>query len=180
MERQDNAKTVFEQYWLHARHVENQRLWITNILVILFGALLSFMAQAGVIWYISAFGLLLALFGLLMVHALRVPFLRYSRMAEAIMAAELGMGKYRRFFVAQEKKGIAQVIDKLWGVHKFYVGLFTTSVAGWCALLAYSLKAEDSATWAIFWGVAIVLPIIYRFIFGRRENAVGEELRKLQ
>ena len=35
--------TVLEQNWLHARHVENERLWITNIYVLIVAGVLSFL-----------------------------------------------------------------------------------------------------------------------------------------
>lgn len=41
---------VYEQHWLHARHVENERLWFTNIFVIVTGgliALIGYMLASG-------------------------------------------------------------------------------------------------------------------------------------
>ena len=35
------VKTIYEQHWLHARHVENERLWLTNIFAILFAGSLA-------------------------------------------------------------------------------------------------------------------------------------------
>lgn len=40
-EKEANARAVFEQYWLQARHVESERLWLTNVFVAIFTALLS-------------------------------------------------------------------------------------------------------------------------------------------
>jgi hypothetical protein len=48
-ERRELTKSVYEQHWLHARHVENERLWFTNIFVIIMGGMLS----AIVLWEAS-------------------------------------------------------------------------------------------------------------------------------
>jgi hypothetical protein len=38
----DLLKATFEQHWLHARHVEVERLWMTNIYVIILGVSIGF------------------------------------------------------------------------------------------------------------------------------------------
>lgn len=40
-EKIDIVKAVYEQHWLHARHVENERLWLTNIFAIILAGSLS-------------------------------------------------------------------------------------------------------------------------------------------
>ncbi len=40
-EKIELIKTVYEQHWLHARHVENERLWFTNIFAIIFAGSLA-------------------------------------------------------------------------------------------------------------------------------------------
>ena len=41
IEKIDLIKAVYEQHWLHARHVENERLWFTNIFAIIFAGSLA-------------------------------------------------------------------------------------------------------------------------------------------
>ena len=36
---------IYEQHWVHARHVENERLWFTNIFVVIMGALLAILGS---------------------------------------------------------------------------------------------------------------------------------------
>lgn len=96
-----NHQTVYEQYWQHARHVENQlwsftRIWavvLTAILTIV-GTNLPVPAQAGAV----VFGFLLSLMGLFMVYTLRVPFLAFTIKSEAIVVNEFDVDiSYTRF-----------------------------------------------------------------------------------
>ncbi len=38
-----NLKTIYEQYWLHARHVADERLWFTNIYILVVVGILIFL-----------------------------------------------------------------------------------------------------------------------------------------
>ena len=40
-ERIELVKSIYEQHWLHARHVENERLWFTNIFAVIFAGTLA-------------------------------------------------------------------------------------------------------------------------------------------
>ena len=63
----DLVRAIYEQHWLHIRHVENQRLWFTNIFVILCGGSLIVMRGAlfdKVNWPIIGFLMVLSLIGL--------------------------------------------------------------------------------------------------------------------
>lgn len=180
MAREDDARLVFEQYWLHARHVENERLWMTNVFAIIFGGLLGFMGwKDELTWYIAAFGLALSLFGLLAVHALRIPFIRYSRMAETIMDVELGLGEYRRFFKQNGRNGLRANIDKFWSVHRTFVLFYCFIGAGWSTLIAISLEASDRTVWIVFITVAAALVFLYQCIFWRREDRIEDEVKEL-
>lgn len=37
----NGLKKMYEQYWLHSRHQEIQRLWFTNIYAVIFTGVLS-------------------------------------------------------------------------------------------------------------------------------------------
>lgn len=43
--RAELTKGIYEQHWLHARHVENQRLWFANIYRLVAGALFRGLIQ---------------------------------------------------------------------------------------------------------------------------------------
>jgi len=42
-ENDNNLKEVYEQYWLHARHVADERLWFTNVYVLVVVGVLVFL-----------------------------------------------------------------------------------------------------------------------------------------
>jgi len=72
MENNDDGlfRSVLEQNWLHLRHVENQRMWFTNIYAIVVAGSLSFIGAQGTgslrpyfhiiffLWIFSVLGLL--------------------------------------------------------------------------------------------------------------------------
>ena len=97
-ERAKNLRTVFEQHWLHARHVENERLWFTNIYALVVGGLLASMWMKAAAtscspwpWQILVVILLLSLLGLGMCHSLIIPFLRHRTLAQVIQLKEWGL-----------------------------------------------------------------------------------------
>ena len=46
-EQNDNSlKEIYEQYWLHARHVADERLWFTNIYILIVVGVLAFLKVA--------------------------------------------------------------------------------------------------------------------------------------
>ena len=65
-DRRDLVKAIYEQHWLHARHVENQRLWFTNVFALLCVGSLAMM-DSGLFneanWSIVGFLMVLSLFG---------------------------------------------------------------------------------------------------------------------
>lgn len=184
IEQVKNAQVVFEQYWLHARHVENHRLWLTNVFVAIFVGLIAYMAEKEVVWYLAACGLVLSIFGLLMVHATRVPFLRFSRMAEIIMDVELGLGRFRRFYRASERENVgkmrvAERIDKFFSVHRTYVLFYCFTIAGWASLIVASLGMYWWGALSVFPVVFLIVCLVYYWVFWRQEVKVEDELRKL-
>lgn len=91
-ERRELLKSVYEQNWLHARHLENERLWFTNIYVVIVGGLLAYtFGTEGTHfwpWPILLVIFILSLAGLFMCNSLRIPFYYHSRMADIIQKKE--------------------------------------------------------------------------------------------
>lgn len=102
-DKDKNLRVVFEQYWLHARHVENERLWFTNIYAIVWAGSLALMSEYGFEIQVAIFLFALSFLGFFMCHALRVPFIKYSRMAEIIMREEWQLMKYSFFYPRESK-----------------------------------------------------------------------------
>ena len=90
----DNGlKETYEQYWLHARHVADERLWFTNIYVLIVVGVLAFLKVDQPLFLrlgLLLFVLLLSIVGFFMCHSLTVHFITYSRTAELIQINEWG------------------------------------------------------------------------------------------
>lgn len=93
---------VYEQYWSHARHVENEmwlytRIWaliLTGIFTII-GTDLPATAKGAA----ALFGALLSVLGYLIIYSLRVPFLAFALTSEVLAINEFDLQpEYRRFF----------------------------------------------------------------------------------
>jgi len=98
-EKDENLRKVYEQYWLHARHVADERLWFTNIYILVVVGIFVFLQidqplfiRLGVILSV----LFLSVVGFLMCHSLTVHFITYSRTAELIQINEWG-ASYSQF-----------------------------------------------------------------------------------
>ncbi|MFB6193619.1 MAG: hypothetical protein ABEI75_01015 [Halobaculum sp.] len=111
-EERDPYQDVYEQYWWHARHVENQiwsytRIWavvLTGIFAVV-GSDLPSSAKAAT----ALFGSLLSLLGFFVVYSLRIPFLAFALTSEVLAINEFGLPRqYRRFF----KRGVDFRSDK--------------------------------------------------------------------
>jgi hypothetical protein len=176
MTREESAYVAFGQYWLQARHQETARLWMTNIISIVFGALLAVVAWQGLIdWYVAAFGLSLALFGFFTNHALRVLSVRYSRVAATLMDIELGLGDYRRFIEGGDKQGVRGTWENLWSLHIAYVMFYCFGIAGWAALLTMTRNTAVWTTALTFILILLAVLLFYRFLLWPRESEAEKE-----
>ncbi len=164
MRREESAYVAFGQYWLQARHQETARLWLTNVMALVFALLLAMIAWQGLVyWYIAAFGLSLALFGFFVNHAMRVLGVRYSRVAAALMDAELGLGDYRRFIEGSDQTGIKGAWENLWSLHMAFVLFYCFGIAGWSALLTMT---QNSPLWftAFVFGLMVAISLVFYFV----------------
>jgi len=105
LERAENLRRVYEQNWLHARHVENERLWFTNIYAVVMAGSLILMSETGLIWSLASFLLILSFLGFCMCHALRIAHVQHSRMADIISSREWQLRDYSFFYPSREQSG---------------------------------------------------------------------------
>ena len=152
---------------------------LINLFVIIFAGLLggiAFIEETSS--YLALGGFVLSLIGLFSIHATRVPFLRFSRMAEAIMTIELGLGEYRRFF-REEAGSLAKARDKSWTLHHTFIAFYSLAGGGWLSLFAHLYIQSYCVLAAILIAIAAILYFMYRVIFWRRELEVEEQLKNL-
>jgi hypothetical protein len=95
-DKRDLVKAIYEQHWLHMRHVENQRLWFTNIFAILCGGSFALM-RGGLFnkanWLIVGFLMVLSLLGLFVCLRIQMSLNGHRGAAELILS-RYGLAHY--------------------------------------------------------------------------------------
>jgi hypothetical protein len=86
--QRDLVRSMFEQHWLHARHVENERLLVVNVFALIFGGSIaaykeSFFSSAALADHV--FLMLLALFGVLFSIKIDAIFKGHTQLAQSLL-----------------------------------------------------------------------------------------------
>jgi len=112
--------TILEQNWLHARHIENERLWFTNIYAIIVAGMIGILSINGFVnsslmmTLLSIFLIYLSLLGIIATYKLSAEFHNHMNKIELIVErlkikdymglpldrAEGGRWKFLRFTIA--------------------------------------------------------------------------------
>ena len=98
---QTDLAFLYDQYWEHARHAENQlwnytRIWalILTAIVTVLGSSLPRNAKIGA----TLFGIFLSVLGLLLIYALRVSYVSFVYKSEVVAVNEMGVHpEYTRY-----------------------------------------------------------------------------------
>lgn len=190
--RHELLKSVYEQHWLHARHLENERLWLTNIYMLIVGALLAYTFGRGEAgfwpWPILVIIFILSLIGFFMSHSLRIPFYYHSRMADIIQIKEWGL-PYNYFYRKQEVKTKGRFRfdpTKFFHFHATFYWLYIAMSSFSVGFLTYDLAFD--LCWYRWW-IALGMSLIcfgvlygyfYRVNFKAKEEEAHEDLEKLR
>lgn len=170
-----NLQIIYEQYWLHARHVANERLWFTNIYVLIVASAFAFIAtsQSTVIHlWLLVFLLILSIMGFFMCHSLVIHFITYSRMTELISINEWNI-PYRVYFLPE---GEQRIVSKI-GLNFAFYFLYMVMSSIFTCLLVYNLGMFSiSITVAI--AMFIALFAVYELVFKRTENRLETKLKE--
>lgn len=178
MEDKTNARVVFEQYWMQARHIENERLWLTNIFAIVFAGLLGLISVYELVWYIPTFGVLISITGLLAMHGLRIWFIRFSRLAEKIMVNELNFSEYNIGKYRMSDRKLSTIISRIVSLPLVFMLFYSVMLAIWITLLL--LTKYELSYWLliVFIGTICFSLILYQYVFLPEERKAEEEIMK--
>ncbi len=159
-EKSENLRRVFEQYWLHGRHLENERLWSTNIYAILWAGSLAFMSQQGASIGLVTFLLILSYLGMLICHSLRLPFIRHTRMAEIILRKEWQLKQYSVFYRREDFQKTYQSgeVNKPISMHLVFYCVYTVGI------VASSIIMVQQIPWLwvrILFGVLVFVVTVF-------------------
>ena len=87
-DKRDLVRAIYEQHWLHIRHVENQRLWFTSIFAVLCGGSFALM-RGGLFdkanWPIVGLLMVLSLIGFAFCLRIQGVFNAHKSVAELIL-----------------------------------------------------------------------------------------------
>lgn len=181
MGKSENLRKMFEQYWLHSRHLENERLWFTNIYAVVWAASLGFMSQQGRSIELTIFLLFLSYLGMLLCHSLRLPFIRHTRLAEIILRKEWQLKKYS-FWYQRDDEGNQETyqsgeVKKPIAVNTVFYAVYTVGI------LASSIMIFQQIPW---WWARILFIIsslgITAFLwwrFNKSEDSLHKEIGRL-
>ena len=178
----ENLRTVYEQYWLHARHVERETWLFTSVYVAIVGAIFAAVGAnicSGIKIGVTAFGALLSLLGFFVVYTQRIPFLKFILMAELIAINEFKIkDEYRRFF----PKG-----GKVFPKNKFVdtddiLSMFYSTLTGAMVFLCIKSYNENFSWSAIVPAFVLFLSLVivhFRIIRPKKYiKEISEELEK--
>ena len=160
--KSEQSIAIYEQYWQHARHVENELLSFTSFYAVIVAASFIYFEPNFKIPYIIL--IILSTFGFFINYTLRIPFIKFTFKAELIAINEFGLkNEYRRFFNNENKL----FKDKYIGVYDifalFYIGAIT--------LAFYSLYSEICLSTILF--MAFILIHLYN---KRSLNKIREDI----
>jgi len=119
---------VFEQNWLHIRQKENERIWITNIYVLIVAGALSFLTFCNHInLYVVLFLLILSILDLFFIVKLNAVIKDYVFRIEKIIE-KLEMGEYAGLRV---RGGIWSWIT----MDNLFIGFYILMIIACCSAL---------------------------------------------
>lgn len=171
--------SIYEQHWLHARHVENEKLWFTNIYILIVGVLLAYTFESGKAgfwsWPILAIVLALSLAGFFMCHSLRIPFVYHTKMADIIQIKEWGLPYNYGWYDPPKLIHFHAVFSWLYIVmSSFSFGFLVHDLAyNWCWYRWWIALVASLICFGILYGY------FYKFIFEGKEKETRKKLDEL-
>ncbi len=146
---------IYEQYWLHARHQENQRLWFTNIYAMIVTGVFTYFSAKRFDVIILMFLLLLSLLGYFLIYTWNISFTIFSRLAEEIAIREWELPEdYRRFTKYRRGYEFSRIIS----VNTIFIGFYSLMIGILTGLLIQNV-------FNIYTQITLVITIIVFLTF---------------
>lgn len=176
VDRPTPEQTVYDQYWTHIRHVEDEmwsftRIWAVVITAI-FGILGTELPTAAKIGT-AGFGILLSVLGFFVVYTLRVPFFDFLLTAELIARHDFGLQESYRRFQDEPSSDLNKGVD----VHDVLIGVYTLTAGVLLATIGFIL--DRTIAGAIAGGLLMVLLVyVYRSYVIPKFDSSTERIRQ--
>ncbi len=160
-EKAENLRALLEQHWLHARHVENERLWFTNIFGIVVAGLLAVIFTAEdpqlskqFAIYIGFLILALSLIGYFLCKSWRAPFIEHTSLAKKMLEEYPSFEKYTSYGKGYEKLKFLVI-----SAHELFLYFYALMAGGALFLLLYVGVGKGDEKSPYLW-ISIVVSII--------------------
>jgi len=182
--RQELLKSIYEQHWLHARHVEYERLWFMTAFIPVIGGLftLLYLLSNGnhvepALWYLPfiPLGIILIVcaFGYFLCLTWRAPFVEHTTLAREMMEQYPELKEYAPY----TRPKIYRIIKVGWvTAHQLF--LYFYSVIASSAILIGIYLADVCDYWLILSLVPLVAGWRVERYYQRREDKYREEMKK--
>lgn len=185
IERAENLRRVYEQNWLHARHVENERLWFTNIYAVVMAGSLALMSETGLIWPLVSFLLILSFLGFFMCHALRIAFIRPSRTSDIVLRREWQLKDYSIFYPRKARSGdktyeCGEVKSKLVSLNDVFYYFYMLGICVSAVLLIQAIGHSHILYNLLEGGFVLGALLLFRkYVFGKKEDRLHKEMGQI-
>jgi len=191
--RQELLKSIYEQHWLHARHLETERFWFTSVFVVVIGFALKESTQVLILnnlpccYHFAAaiLAVVLSIIGCFLMITWRAPFVEHTTLAKEMLEKtfqnEPELAKYIPYRSEEfqelkwmwkkeiKKRGeTKEEKDKIFELHLFsafqlYYFIFTLSGTAGCFTLFMLIFTLIRKT--EFWWIAVILTTIVFVLF---------------
>ena len=174
---EDFLKTIFEQNWLHARHIENERMWFTNIFALVIATTLSFLAtreinDSRITIILIIFLILFAFIGCFAITKLNIEYHDFKE--HALFVVEVC---HLKGFMAEPLGGKMGKLEQIFFTFTNLFLLFYTISAGLlCALLAILYSKSISCSTILALIIFIILFIILRWYQNKKMNEINAQI----
>ncbi len=175
-------KSVYEQHWLHVRHVENERLWFTNIFGVIVAALIAVRLwsgeQAAPDWYAVFAGFFisgLALAGYVFCLVWRPPFVEHSTLANR-MLTDKQLGRYAPYLSTHYERLKSYKWLGWLSAHELFLYFYALMTSGGLAV-ALGLGLQWDYWWTCSFVPALVLGSLWRVRLTGRETTYRNAMR---
>ncbi len=177
----DPYKLLYEQYWLHARHVENERLWFTNIYAALVAGVFVILGRLDlsshnielVVRLSFLFLFALSLIGFFLTFSWTAAFTLFSRLAQNLARTAFGIPeKFDRFHYQISKISAGSLFQVFYAVLAGV--LLATSISLW----PFRQDNFSLILWnEIFWPTFVILVMV--IWYGILRPTIAENICKI-
>lgn len=183
--RHELLKSVYEQHWLHARHVENERLWFTNIFALIVAGLLAFLGTVEDKELLSLFAIyagcfifILSMLGYFLCLTWRAPFVEHTTLVRK-MLEDLSLKEYAPYI----SKAYRRIKVGWITAHELFLYFYAVMAGGAWVLILYLGVGKGDVKSCYLW-ISIVVSImlflglcsLWQGLFRKREVAYRKEM----